>query len=119
MDGEVVGPAYIWYAGPGGDIEDGITVINDMFDFDDTQPVNAMNSPRFFISSACEQSIYAYSEYTGLDGLRGALKDVVDPDRYLFKRGVFYVDDHVMQATGGAQPLGAFGRSARYSDFDL
>ncbi len=119
MEGNVVGPTYIWYAGPGGDIEDGITVINDLFDYDDTQPVSAMNSPRFFVSSDCDQSIYAYSEYTGQDGLRGALKDVVDPDRYLFKRGILYVDDQVMQATGGASPVGSFGRSARYSDFDL
>ena len=117
-NGDVAGPSYIWYAGPGGDIEDGIHVINNLFDYDETQPVSAMNSPKYFISSDCEQSIYAYSEYTGLDGLKGALKDVVDPDRYLFKREIMYVDDQAMIATGGFEPAGYSSR-AYNTDFDL
>ena len=104
-EGNVIGPSYIWYAGPGGDIEEGIGVLNDMLDYDDSQPVNAMNHPRYYISSDCEQSIYAYAEYTGLDGQKGALKDVVDPDRYLFKRGVFFVDPEMMAASGGDRPV--------------
>ena len=108
-EGNVIGESMTWYAGPGGDIEDGITVINDMLDFDETSPVNAMNSPNFFISNKCEQSIYAYAEYTGLDGLKGALKDVVDPDRYLFKRGIYYVDEQNMKATGGFSAPVTFG----------
>tara|TARA_R110002020_G_scaffold13482_5_gene48621 strand:+ start:882 stop:2540 length:1659 start_codon:yes stop_codon:yes gene_type:complete len=108
-EGNVVGESVIWHAGPGGDIEDGITVINDMFDYDATSEVSAMNHPKFFISSDCEQSIYAYSEYTGLDGLKGALKDCIDPDRYLFKRGIYYVDENTMQATGGFTAPARFG----------
>jgi hypothetical protein len=108
-EGEVIGESMIWYAGPGGDIEDGITVINDMFDYDETNPISAMNSPKYFISSDCEQSIYAYAEYTGLDGLKGALKDVVDPDRYLFKRGCEYVDENRLQATGGLVAPNRYG----------
>lgn len=105
QEDELVGPSYIWHAGPGGDVEDGIMVINDMLDYDDSQPVSAMNHPKYFISSECEQSIYAYAEYTGLDGQKGALKDVIDPDRYLFKRGIYYIDEHNMQATGGDAPV--------------
>jgi len=108
-EGNVVGESIVWHAGPGGDIEDGITVINDMLDYDESSPVSAMNHPKFFISSECEQSIYAYAEYTGLDGLKGALKDVIDPDRYLFKRGIFYIDENNMQATGGFQEPKRFG----------
>jgi len=100
-EGNVIGESVAWQPGPGGDIEDGIGVINDMLDYDESEPVSAMNSPKFFISSECEQSIYAYAEYTGLDGLKGALKDVIDPDRYLFKRGIYFVDEQTLQATGG------------------
>ena len=85
-------------------MEDGIMVLNDMLDYDDSQPVSAMNHPKFFISSECEQSIYAYAEYTGMDGQKGALKDVVDPDRYLFKRGIEYVDNQTFATSGGFSP---------------
>ena len=105
----LLGESIVWHAGPGGGIEDGITVINDMLDYDESAPVSAMNHPKFFISSECEQSIYAYAEYTGLDGLKGALKDVIDPDRYLFKRGIYYIDENNMQATGGFQEPKRFG----------
>jgi hypothetical protein len=62
-----------------------------------------MNCPRYYISEDCQQTVYALMEYTGRDGLRGAMKDVVDCDRYLFKRGPLPINDLMMTATGGDQ----------------
>jgi hypothetical protein len=60
-----------------------------------------MNAPRYYVSSVCEQSIFAYHEYTGKDGLKGAMKDVIDPDRYFLKSGPVFYDDKAPAFTGG------------------
>ena len=100
-DGNVTGPSLVFIPAPGGQIEEGLQLINDYLDYDNDKPVTALNSPRFFISENCEQTIYAMQEYTGRDGLKGALKDVVDCDRYLFKAGVMSLDGNLLDATGG------------------
>ena len=46
---------------------------------------------------ACEQSIQAYKEFTGMDGEKGALKDVVDPDWYLVKYGPMHVGEDLLR----------------------
>jgi len=102
-EGRAVGPSMIFIPAPGTNIEEGIQLINDYLDFNGEQEVNAMNCPRYYISEACQQTIYAFMEYTGRDGLRGAMKDVVDCDRYLFKRGPMPMNDVLMTATGGDQ----------------
>ena len=100
-DGNVVGPSLLFIPAPGGQIDEGLQLINDYLDFDNDKPVTALNSPKYFISENCEQTIYAMQEYTGRDGLKGALKDVVDCDRYLFKAGVMSLDGNFLEATGG------------------
>jgi hypothetical protein len=103
-EGNEIVPGMVFFPAPGGQIEDGIQGINDMLDYDESKPVSMMNCPRYYISEACEQSIYAYAEYTGLDGLKGALKDVIDPDRYMFKDGIYHFDPVAFAATGGDAP---------------
>ena len=103
-EGNMVAPGMVFFPAPGGQIEDGIQVINDMLDYDEGASVSMMNAPRYYISETCEQSIYAYAEYTGMDGLKGALKDVIDPDRYMFKDGIHHFDPVAFAATGGDSP---------------
>lgn len=100
-DGHLVGPAMDWVPAPGGLIEEGIQAINDWLDWDQNRPLDVLNAPRYYVSTACGQSLYALREYTGRDGLKGALKDVVDPDRYLFKRGPDRVTPETYRAAGG------------------
>ncbi len=100
-DGQNIGPSMVWLRADGGSIDEGIQMINDYMDFDDSESINVMNSPRFFVTDECEQSIFAYHEYTGKDGLKGAMKDVIDPDRYFLKSGPVYYDTNVPLFTDG------------------
>jgi phage terminase large subunit-like protein len=99
--GRLVGPSMVWRAGPGGQIADGIQLLNDRMDWDTTQELTALNSPRWYVVDTCEQSVFAYREYTGLGGEKGALKDIIDPDRYFVKSDWGYIDESAPLVAGG------------------
>lgn len=100
-EGQVVGPSMLWRAADGGSIDEGIQMINDYMDYDDREEITVLNAPRFYVSSDCEQSIFAYHEYTGRDGLKGAMKDIIDPDRYFLKTSPVYYDSNAPLVSGG------------------
>jgi hypothetical protein len=91
--GTVVGPSFDVVPSSGARIDDGIQLINDRMDYDHGAPVNMMNAPGFYVLDSCLQSLHAYREYTGQGGEEGALKDVIDPDRYFLKMDPFFQDD--------------------------
>jgi phage terminase large subunit-like protein len=99
--GRVIGPSMVWRPGPAGAIRDGIQLLNDRLDYDTREPLTIANCPRWYVTEDCLQSIYAYREYTGLGGEKGAMKDVVDPDRYFAKSGAGYVDEQLAMVIGG------------------
>lgn len=107
--GRLVGPSMIWLQAPGGGgsiaNQQGIMLLNDWFDYDTerarNEGVNISNCPTFYVVEDCEQSIYAYRTYTGLDGEKGALKDIMDPDYYLRKADVGHVDAQSLKVRGG------------------
>ena len=108
--GKLVGPAMDWIPAPGGSgsiaHQQGIGLLNDWFDYDIDKAkaeggVNVLNCPQFYVVEDCEQSVYAYRTYTGLDGEKGALKDVMDPDWYLRKADVTHIDAVQMKMRGG------------------
>jgi hypothetical protein len=96
-EGRVVGPSLIFYQAPGGgraiSNQQSLEILNEYFDYDTDKAVSAMNCPRMYVVDACEQTIYAWSEYTGIDGEKGALKDILDPDWYYVKTEPEYVDE--------------------------
>ena len=94
-DNARIGPSMVWLRADGGSIDEGIQMINDYMDYDDSETISALNAPKYYVTSDCEQSIFAYHEYTGRDGLKGAMKDVIDPDRYFLKSGPVYYDTNV------------------------
>lgn len=100
-DGHVIGPSMIWTPAPGGRILDGLQLINDRLDYNQDKPVDVLNCPKMYVVQDCLQSIYALREYTGIDGEKGALKDIIDPDRYVVKADVTYVPDQAMECRGG------------------
>jgi hypothetical protein len=65
--------------------------------------VSALNAPRFYVVDACQQSIFAYREYTGIDGEKGAMKDVVDPDWYLCKVDPQHVGERDMDVRAAGE----------------
>jgi len=108
FQGRVVGPRMYWNQARGNAARGGMKpteismqMINELMDYNDEKPVNAMNTPRWFVHERCQQSIYAYQEYTGMGTDKDALKDVVDPDRYLVSSDVLGVDVSQMQCLGG------------------
>lgn len=58
-------------------------LINNLLDYDATQPVSALNSPRLFVSEDCAEIIFALQNWTGIDGKKGACKDFIDLVKYL------------------------------------
>jgi len=81
--------------------EVGIQIINEMMDYNEEKEVNAMNRPRWYVTENCQQSIYAYQEFTGIGTEKDALKDVVDPDRYLVCSDVYFLDSSTLECLGG------------------
>jgi len=64
-------------------VANGLTIINDWLNYDQTSPVDVMNEPSLYVSRNCGYLIYSLQEWTNRDGERGASKDPVDTLRYL------------------------------------
>jgi hypothetical protein len=82
-------------------IVEGVTLINDWLAYNDEAPVDALNSPRLYISERCQNLIYALKTWTGSDGKRGATKDWIDLLRYITLSGVEYEDPASLRTRGG------------------
>jgi hypothetical protein len=82
-------------------IVEGVTLINDWLAYNDEAPVDALNSPRLYISERCQNLIYALKTWTGSDGKRGATKDWIDICRYIALSGVEYEDPASLRTRGG------------------
>lgn len=97
-----------FYPSSGRDIDDGIELIKDAMDYDSEVPIGKyspamarINEPLLQVADTCPNIIYALTEYTGLDGLHGALKDVVDVVRYGVMDGLEHVDEDAFTWQGG------------------
>lgn len=75
-----------------GEIEDGIQLINNLLSYDDTKPLDSINSPKIYFSDRCQNMIYAMQEYTGRGGKGEATKDPIDCLRYLRKGNCEYYE---------------------------
>lgn len=84
-------------------IEEGVTLINDLLDYDEEQPISPLNTPRLFVHEDCKNLRFALSVWTGKDQKHGASKDFVDVCRYFVLAGFGYIDPSagVLQAGGG------------------
>lgn len=74
-------------------IEEGVTMINDLLDFDEEQEISAINCPRLYIHKDCKNMRFALSTWTGLDGKHGASKDWPDTLRYFCLSGPSFIDE--------------------------
>jgi len=86
---------------PGADIMDGVAQINSALDYELNEHGEFINEPDFYISSDCENSIYAYENWMHADGDKGACKDPVDLGRYFFTADCEYEEDGVIMPRGG------------------
>lgn len=86
---------------PGEHIDEGVDLINDWLHYDVLRPVGADNEPRLFLSSVCENTIWALKEWTGADGRHGACKDPVDNLRYAVLSGLQYLEGDILLPSEG------------------
>jgi hypothetical protein len=83
-------------------IEEGVTLINDLLDYNEEQPIDCLNTPRLFVHEDCKNTRFALSTWTGQDGKHGACKDFVDVLRYFCLSAPTYLDpDAGVLSTGG------------------
>ncbi len=89
----------------GEQIDEGVDLINNLLAYDPDKEVSMENEPRLFISRECVNTIYALKEWTGADGRKGALKDVVDVLRYAALADLQYLEGDILRPTA---PLGSY-----------
>jgi hypothetical protein len=76
---------------PADPVEEGITLINSILDFDDMK-----TEPSLFISSECKALIFSLKVWTGKDEKKGASKDPIDCLRWVAVAGLQDVGDSLM-----------------------
>ena len=89
----------------GENIEEGIDLINNLLSYDPDREVSSTNEPRLFVSKDCTNTIYALKEWTGADGRKGALKDVVDVLRYAALADLQYLEGDILRPS---KPAGSY-----------
>jgi hypothetical protein len=87
-------------AASGKEIVEGVTLVNDMLDYDKELPLGQwsphlgrLNAPKLYVSSRCPNLIYAMREWTGKDGNKGACKDWIDLLRYAALAELDYIGE--------------------------
>lgn len=76
------------------DENEGWTLVNELLDWDQQQPLCAvLNQPHLFVSEDCEQVRWMFENFTGLGGEKGACKDPADLARYMALAKLEYVPE--------------------------
>lgn len=100
--GHLVGPSLDFDAAPGISIEQGVICVNDLLSYNQEEKIcPILNEPRLYVSSACQNLIWALQNFTGHDGERGACKDPIDCLRYMATDDCEYIDPSAMRSSGG------------------
>jgi hypothetical protein len=82
--GRVTGPSMSLTPASGVRIEEGLTAVNELLDWNMEEPMcPVMNQPHLFVCEDCLQVRWMFENYTGLGGEKGACKDFADLVRYM------------------------------------
>lgn len=86
---------------------EGIQALQDLMDYDTGRPIDQLNQPRFYISSACGNLIRAMTSYdtpAGAVDLKHPWKDPIDCARYAAISGIDHMDPESLSSPmrGGA-----------------
>lgn len=79
--------------GEQGEIENGLQLINNLLAYNQDKEIDAVNTPKLYVSDRCQNVIFALQEYTAIGGKDEATKDPIDLLRYLAVAGISYVED--------------------------
>lgn len=100
--GRVVGPCLNFREAAGLRVGEGLDALREWMTYEEGRDIDALNCPLFYVVEDCEQSIYALKEYTGIDGEKGMLKDIIDPDRYFRTTpGLEFIGENDLGSVGG------------------
>jgi len=88
-------------ATPGDTVDEGVSLINSLLDYDPQKPVSALNQPKLFVTEECKNVIYSLREWTGAEGKKGACRDPIDLLRYVCLSGAACVEGDILLARGG------------------
>ncbi len=98
---DAMGPGIYVSPAKGVSIEEGINLINDWLDYDDSAPVTVMNEPRLFVSEECRNLIACMRLWTGAGAKdKQASKDFIDLLRYAAVQQICYVEPGELGANG-------------------
>jgi hypothetical protein len=86
---------------PGEHQQEGIDKIHEMLYYDPEKPLSIDNRPELLISENCANVIFAFMNWTGLDGQHGACKDPIDLVRYAALRECEYLPADAFEVRGG------------------
>ena len=99
-DGRVVGaameltPASGVGRRAGSDENEGLTLVNELLDWDQDQPLMpVVNQPHLFVCEDCQQVRWMFENFTGRGGEKGACKDPADLVRYMALAKLEYVPE--------------------------
>jgi hypothetical protein len=99
---ECVNLGLVFHPAPLDPIEEGVSLVNSMFDFEEDLE-GLLKPPSLYISSACPNVIFALKIWNGKDGKMGATKDPIDCLRYMaVGRLVDYNQGELTLVEGGA-----------------
>lgn len=105
--GTVVGPRMYFRQASGTSINDGLTKINELLQWDVEKGLQKItNAPRLFVSERCQQLRWAMENYTGLSGEEGACKDFIDLVRYAVRSDLSHITPSMVQIRGGMMRRG-------------
>jgi hypothetical protein len=100
--GEVDGPHMVFRLASGVDIQEGLTAVNGLLNWEKEQDlIPGFNEPHLYVAENCKQVIWALENYTGLSGEAGACKDFVDLVRYMALGRLRYVGPGMLRTVGG------------------
>jgi hypothetical protein len=74
-------------------IEEGITLVNSLLDFNSEQPISSMNCPKLYVHEDCKNLRFALSTWTNSDGKHAATKDFCDLVRYFVLSAPVFLDE--------------------------
>jgi hypothetical protein len=96
---------------PGTGVQEGLQQVVTALDYQEHERTGFLNSPKLKFSDACENMIFAMETYMGMDGEKGACKDMIDLVRYLFRYGCQYQGPHARRRMDRVQVMGGAGGS--------
>jgi len=101
-EGKVAAEPMPFEPAPGMSEDEGIQAINDLLNYDVSEPVTALvNEPRLYVLRRCRNFIWCMQNYTGRDGKTAASKDPVDLARYMATAKLEYYEPGAVVGTGG------------------